>query len=424
MTSKTNASDLAGLTIGSPDVQECPYGYYEHMREHEPVHYDRHTDLWMIADYDLAVEVLKNWKIFSSNIDMRTDVGGPDLGESNALFAKEGYFVPDVLTQVDPPQHTFFRSLIDRTFTGPVVKRMDEYLLDHAHELIDTFIDKGQCDFKEEFAVPLPLGVIADQLGAPKADLDRFRIWTDAFVETLGIMLSQERRLECTRLIIEYQHYFVDRINEKKAHPQEDILSGLVAARHEDGRALTYEELLALIQQLITAGNETTRNHLVASMLLLTKNPDLQESLRKDLSLIKKFVEESLRLESPVQGLFRITSQETDLGGYKIPRGAKIYLAYGSANRDDKQFPNADKLDLTRHNSTTHLAFGYGIHRCIGQMLARKELEIGISAILQRLDNIALKPGHAPIIHAPSFILRGIQALHITFSRIHGYKAH
>ena len=418
MTSETNLTKLADLTLGNPAVQECPYGYYKLMREQEPVHYDPHTDLWMVADYHLAVEVLKNWETFSSQIDMRTDVGGPDLAESNALFAKDGYIVPDVLTQADPPRHTFYRSLIGKAFTGPVVKRMDEYLVDHANELIDAFISKGQCDFKEEFAVPLPLGVIADQVGAPRSDIHRFRIWTDAFVETLGIMLSPERRLECTKLIIEYQHYFVDRINEKKANPQEDILSGLVAARHEDGQPLTYEELLAILQQLMTAGNETTRNHLVASMKLLIEEPNLQIILRNDAAMVKKFVEESLRLESPTQGLFRIANHDTELGGYNVPKGAKIYLSYGSANRDDKQFPNADKLDITRHNATKHLAFGYGIHRCIGQMLARKELEIGISTILQRIENITLKPGHPPIAHTPSFILRSIESLHITFDKI------
>lgn len=418
MTSETKLADLANLTIGNAAVQTFPYAYYKLMREHDPVHYDSHTDLWMIADYDLALEVLKNWPVFSSEIDMRTDVGGPDLAASNALFAKEGYIVSDVFTQVDPPRHTFYRSLIDKAFTGQVVRRMDEYLIDHAAELIDAFIDRGHCDFKEEFAVPLPLGVIADQVGAPRSDIHRFRVWTDAFVETLGIMLSPERRLECTKHIIEYQHYFVERINEKKADPQEDILSGLVAACHEDGEHLTYEELLAIIQQLMTAGNETTRNHLVASIMMLIERPKLQAGLRRDPALVKKFVEESLRLESPVQGLFRIANQDTKLGGYKIPKGAKIYLAYGSANRDEQKFPAADELDVTRRNATQHLAFGYGIHRCIGQMLARKELEVGISTILQRLDNITLKPGHSPIVYTPSFILRGIESLHITFEKI------
>ena len=214
-----------------------------------------HTDLWMIASHELAVEALTNWKVFSSAIDLRRDVGGPDTAESDALFEKEGYLVRDVLTQVDPPRHTVFRKLVDRTFTGPVVRRMEEYLTLHAGQLIDAFIDRGRCDFFNEFAVPLPLGVIADQLGVPQEDMPRFKTWSDAFIETLGIMLSPERKLECTQLIIEYQHYFVDRIEEKKFNPEDDILSGLVAARHEDGSELSTEELLALVQQLLVAGN-------------------------------------------------------------------------------------------------------------------------------------------------------------------------
>ena len=410
--------DLDTFTIANPKVQECPYAYYRAMQDQEAVHYDPQTDLWMIADYDLAVEALRNWDVFSSAIDMRTDVGGPDTSESDALFAQEGYIVHDVLSQVDPPRHTVFRQLVDRTFTAPVVRRMEGYLTRHTERLIDGFIDKGCCDFFADFAVPLPLGVIADQLGAPHEDLPRFEIWTDAIIETLGIMLSAERKLECTRLIIEFQHYFVDRIAEKRRHPADDILSELLAARHEDGRELSTEELLAVIQQLLVAGNETTRNHLAKSLLLLIENPDQQQLLRADPSLVANFVEESLRMESPVQGLFRTTKEDTVLGGYAIPKGAKIYLAYGAANRDEKMFPRADTLDVHRKNAVRHLAFGQGIHRCIGQMLARKELEIAITALLRRLDNIALDQAYPYPEHAPSFILRGLTSLHITFTTV------
>lgn len=413
-----SSKTLDAYTIADPEVQQCPYPYYKAMHDQAPVYHDSKTDLWMIADYDLAVEALTNWEVFSSEIDMRTDVGGPDSSESDALFEAEGYVVKDVLSQVDPPSHTFYRKLVDRAFTAPVVRRMEDYLVHHTEQLIDGFIDKGRCDFLNEFAVPLPLGVIADQLGAPQEDLDKFKIWTDAIIETLGIMLSPERKLECTKLIIAYQHYFVDRIAEKKAHPENDLLSGLVAARHEDGRELSTEELLALIQQLLVAGNETTRNHLAKSVLLLIEHPDQQKILREDLSLVPNFVEESLRLESPVQGLFRTASQDTVLGGYAIPKGAKIYLAYGAANRDDKTFERADQLDVRRKNANRHLAFSHGIHRCIGQMLARKELEIAVTAILKRLDNIALASDQPPPGHAPSFILRGLTDLHITFDAV------
>lgn len=416
MTEETKPLDA--LTIADPAVQQCPYPYYKAMHAQEAVHYDAATDLWMIADYDLAVEALTNWEVFSSEIDMRTDVGGPDTSESDALFKKDGYIVNDVLSQVDPPSHTFYRKLVDRTFTGPIVRRMEDYLTHHTQQLIDGFINQGRCDFFTAFAVPLPLGVIADQLGAPQSDLDKFKIWTDAIIETLGIMLSPERKLECTRLIIEYQHYFVERIAEKKQTPATDILSELVAATHDDGSSLSTEELLAIIQQLLVAGNETTRNHLAKSMLLLIEHPDQQQMLRDDLSLVPNFVEESLRLESPVQGLFRTATQDTVLGEYNIPKGAKIYVAYGAANRDDKKFAAAAKLDVTRKNANRHLAFSHGIHRCIGQMLARKELEIAITALLTRLDNIALDPNHSAPEHAPSFILRGLTSMHITFDAI------
>lgn len=412
------SKSLDDLTIADPTVQQCPYPYYKAMHDQEAVHYDAKTDLWMIADYDLAVEALTNWEVFSSEIDMRTDVGGPDTSESDALFEKDGYVVNDVLSQVDPPSHTFYRKLVDRTFTGPIVRRMEDYLTDHTEKLIDGFIDKGHCDFFTAFAVPLPLGVIADQLGAPQSDIGKFKIWTDAIIETLGIMLTPERKLECTRLIIDYQHYFVDRIAEKKANPGTDILSELVVATHEDGKPLSTEDLLAVIQQLLVAGNETTRNHLAKSLLLLIEHPDQQQMLRDDLSLVHNFVEESLRLESPVQGLFRTATQDTVLGQYKIPKGAKIYVAYGAANRDDKKFPDAATLDVTRKNANRHLAFSHGIHRCIGQMLARKELEVAITALLRRLDNIALDPSQPAPEHAPSFILRGLTTLHITFDAI------
>lgn len=414
---KEPAASPDDFTIADPAVQECPYDYYRALHEREPVHYDPNTDLWMIASYDLAVEALSNWKVFSSAIDMRRDVGGPDTAESDALFEKEGYMVHDVLTQVDPPRHAIFRKLVDRTFTVPVVRRMEDHLTRHTRQLIDGFIDRGRCDFFKDFAVPLPLGVIADQLGVPQTDMARFKAWSDAFIETLGIMLSPERKLECTRRIIEYQHYFVDRIEEKKSNPEDDILSGLVAARHEDGSELSTEELLALVQQLLVAGNETTRNHLAKSLLLLIDNPDQQELLRGDLSLVPNFVEESLRLESPVQGLFRVTTEDTTLGGREIPKGAKIYVAYGAANRDDNRFPQADTLDVGRKNAIRHLAFSHGIHRCIGQMLARKELEIAIRAILTRMTDIALDQAYPHPAHAPSFILRGLTSLHITFAR-------
>lgn len=413
-----NKATLSELSIADPGVQQCPYQYYQLMQSEDSIHYDAKTDLWMVAGYDLAIEVLSNWKVFSSQIDMRTEVGQTSSDESDALFRSQGYVVKDVLSQVDPPTHTFYRKLVDRAFTGPVVRRMEGYLEEHTQALIDAFINDGSCDFYEQFAIPLPLGVIADQLGVPQEDMAKFKVWTDAIIETLGVVLSPERKLACTELIIEFQHYFVNRISEKRAEPADDLLSGLVSATHPDGRDLTIEQLLALTQQLLVAGNETTRNHLAKSVLLLIENPEYQDRLRANPSLIPKFVEESLRIESPVQGLFRKTTEETVLGQRVLPKGAKLYVAYGAANRDEKMFPDANKIDLTRANTNRHLAFSNGIHRCIGQMLARKELEIALKSLTGQLANIRHATSVSTTEHVPSLILRGLKELHIKFDRV------
>jgi cytochrome P450 len=410
---------LSESSIIDRNVQQCPFPYYRLMHELDPVHYDAKADLYLVTRHDLLIEAARNVEIFSSEIDMRTDVGGPDTTNSDALFREKGWLVADVLSQVDPPRHTQFRAIVERLFTGPIVKRMETYIEAEVDRLIDAFIDTGEVDFYRQFAVPLPLGLIADQLGVPREDMEKFELWSGAIVETLGIMLSEERKLECTRLIIEFQHYFVNKMAERRESPQEDIISLIATARLDgEGPDLTTEERLALIQQLLVAGNETTRHHLAKCMLLLIHHPDQQALLRQDPSLIAGFVEESLRLEAPTQGLFRRVTRDYDLGGTVLPAGAKVMLLYGAANRDPSMFPQPNELDVTRDNARRHVAFGYGIHVCIGAMLARKELQVAYRRVLARMKNFALAEDHGPIEHLPSLILRSLKELRITFTPV------
>jgi cytochrome P450 len=416
MSSSTDA--LTSFSLADPAVQACPFEFYRLMHQSAPVHYDPTTDLWVVTTYDLVQQVLRDWQTFSSEIDMRRDVGGPDSSASDALFAAEGYVVRDVLSQADPPRHTLYRNLVDRAFTRAVVERLEEPLRRRAHTLVDDFATAGRSDFLADFAVPLTLGVIADLLGVPGRDIPRFKAWTDAIIETLGLMLDDARKLECTRRIMEFQHYFVARFEEKRKAPADDLLSQLVRSVHPDGRALETEELLALVQQLLVAGNETTRNHLAKSLLLLTGRPELQDRLRAEPRLIKAFVEESLRLESPVQGLFRIVTRDVCLGGVDLPRGAKLYVCYAAANRDGAVFPEPGQLDVERGNAHRHMAFGYGIHRCIGQMLARSELQVALEVLLGRLRGLRLAADQPEPEHVPSFILRGLRSLHVEFEAV------
>lgn len=408
-------------TLVDPQIQECPYEYYSAMHADEPVHYDEGADTYLITSYDLVAEAAKDVETFSSEMDLRREGGGPSSDKSDELFKRDGYLVEDVLTQVDPPRHTIFRNMVNMLFVGPVANKMESYIEAHVDTLIDSFIENGEVEFFSQFAIPLPLDLIADQLGVPREDKLKFKAWTDAIIETLGIMLTEERKLECTALIIEFQNYFVEKMEEKRDQPSDDIISTIAVARNEEEkREFTVEERLALIQQILVAGNETTRNHLAKSMMFLSEYPEVQTKLRDDPSLIKNFIEETLRLESPVQGMFRKTTKDIEFGGTHIPSGSKVLLMYAAANRDPEHFPNPDQLDISRKNAKRHLAFASGPHACIGAMLARKEIHVAIRQILRRLDNIALKDDHPPIRHKPNLILRGMDGeLNLTFTQHH-----
>lgn len=409
---------LAELTLADPTVHRCPFGYYATMQAEAPVHYDRHTDLWMITRYEDVVAAASAWDAFSSHIDMRRDVSNVDPTEADELFRREGYFVEDVLSQVDPPRHTSFRKLVEKLFTGPAVKRMHDYLDAHVNELIDTFIDQGRADFYDAFAVPLPVDVIADQLGLPRTDGRLLKRWTDSFIASFDATISAERKLDCVKDILQFQKYFVAKRDEKLASPGLDLLSMLVAARKEDGEPLSIEEYLALCAQLMVAGNETTRNELLAGMYKLATDAALQQTLRASPALIPKFVDEMLRLEAPAQGLYRRCTRDTSLGGVTIPQGAKVLLLFGAGNRDPRMFPNPSHVDLERPNGNRHLAFGYGIHSCIGRTLAVAELTLAFTRLLERLDEIRLAPDVPPPTIIPHFNMRGLNGLSIVFKKI------
>jgi cytochrome P450 len=406
---------LRGMTMADPAINECPYDYYARMHAEAPVHFDEKMGLWLVTRHADIVEASHKWEVFSSRIDMRRDVSTIDPTEADQLFLREGWLVADVLSQVDPPRHTTFRRMVERLFTGPVVKRMHDYLDQHVLELMAPFERRGHADFLAEFALLLPLDVIADQLGLPRTDGALLRRWSDAFIASFDPTIDAARKLELCRIILEFQRYFVAWRTRKAELPGDDLLSMLVATRREDGQPLSTEEYLALCAQLMVAGSETTRNHLLSMMLLLCDDPALQQRLRADPAQVPRFVEESLRLESPVQGLYRRTTREVELGGLRIPAGAIVMVMFGAANRDPAMFPESARLDLGRANANRHMAFGYGIHGCIGRTLATAELGIATRRLLERLGPIRLSAAHPRPRHAFHFNMRALESLHIEF---------
>lgn len=405
-------------SLADPAVQQCPYHLYATLHRESPVYFDPVMNLYLITRYEDVVAASLDFETFSSHIDMRRDVALADVSPSDALYREQGWVVEDVLSQVDPPRHTIFRKIVDRLFTGPAVKRLHGDLDTHVNELIDGFAMRGRADFLGEFALRLPIDVIADQLGLPRTAGADIKRWTDAYIESFDPTISPEHKLECTRRIIEFQNYFMARRAEKIAAPAADLLSMLAVAERPDGERLSDEEYLALCAQLMVAGNETTRNHLMAAMRMLVDDPALQSRLRAAPDLIPRFIDESLRLESPAQGLYRRCTRETTIAGTTIPAGAIVLLMFAAGNRDAHQFPNPEALDLARPNANRHLAFGHGIHSCIGRTLATAELTFAITRLLERLGDIRLDPQHPPLRYKPHFNMRALESLHIVFTPI------
>jgi cytochrome P450 len=317
----------------------------------------------------------------------------------------------------DPPSHTRYRKMVDYAFTPKRVRVLKPSMDEIVNMLIDGFIDRGRVELIHEFAVPVPLYVIADQLGVPRDDAPKFKIWSDASVAPLGLMLTDDEWIDSATKLLEFQRYFVAALDERRQNPRDDLLSALLEVRDDEGKPLDNGELLSIISQVLVAGNETTTNSIAAGMTLLIDNPDQQKMLRDDASRIPTFVEETLRLESAVQGLFRVVKQDTELGGYAIPQGARVMLRYAAANRDAAKFGCPHQLDVERSNAGAHLAFGAGIHHCLGAQLARYEMIAAFQAILARMDNLAYAPSGNSFQHHPHLCLRGLKELWITFDR-------
>mgnify|MGYP002700062289 CR=1 FL=1 len=400
------------------DVQKCPFDFYKAMRSECPVYEMPETGFYIVSKYDDCMAALRDPMVFSSKMGFRVIENSEEV---DRILEEGGYGDQvDTLVTNDPPSHTRYRQYVNRAFTVQRVSGMEPYIQKIISDTFADIGDKNHMEVVSEFAIPIPMKIIADQLGVSRDDMGKFKEWSDGAVEPLGGLITPERHIEVTKLMVEFQHYFADRIKERqdaKEGVYDDMLNDLVQARVEGEEPLDYRELLSILLQLLVAGNETTTNTIASGVLLLCRNPALLNEIYEDDSKAEKFAEEVLRLESPVQGLFRMTTQDTELGGVKIPEGSMLNLRYASANRDEKIFPDSENMDLGRKGIRRHLAFGSGIHSCIGSQLARKELEYTFSFLAKQLSHIELDPQDQPVEYHPSLILRGIKKLDVSFVR-------
>ena len=413
-------SDITQQILVSPEVLECPYPFFERVRNEAPVH-QTPLGFWLVSRYDDVMAVVRDTERFSSN--MRNSFTAPAPSDELRAIQAEAYPSVNTLLTNDPPSHTQFRALVNKAFTPKRVAQLEGEIRQITNDLIDRWVDGGRVELVSEFAVGLPLTVIADALGVYRADMPAFKRWSDDSVAPLSGMLSPERQLECARSRVEMQRYMAERCRERETDPRDDLLSDLVQARFDSGERageqLSMPELLNVIEQLLVAGNETTTKLIAAGMLALLEHPAQMMAVRADRSLIPNLVEEALRYESPVQMLPRVAKVDVEVGGVAVPAGSILMMMYGCANRDDAKYPGAAAFDVTRDNARTHLAFGQGPHFCPGAALARSEARIAFELLFDRCADWALDTSvDAPTHRELSMTLRGLSALHLTYTPI------
>ncbi len=395
----------------APGTVECPFPFYAALRDQAPVYRVPNREWFLVSTFDVATEVLKNPELFSS----ASSVGVPAGPGGQHPTPTDG--VHTLLT-ADPPVHSHYRTLVNKAFSVRRVAAMDGAVRTLAEEMISDFLPSGVVELGDAFAVPLPLVVICDMLGLPRSDLRQFKKWSDGIAQ-LGGLVTDDELVEIQQGYIEFAAYLVERVEERRRNPRDDIMNDLITLMFTapDGaeRPLTMAEIISILPQLLVAGNETTTNTITSGIALLIEHPDQMSAVREDRTLIPNLVEEVLRLESPVQCHFRRATHDTVLAGVPIPEGAGVGVLYAAANRDNNQFEQAERFDVRRPNARTHLAFSQGIHFCVGAPLARLEARIAFEALFDKLHDMRLAPGRNDLRHVPSFTHRGLRELWIEF---------
>lgn len=437
---------VESIDLFTPEFIENPYDVYAMLRENAPVFLIAGMDFWVVSRYEDCRYILHHPDLFRQG-----DIGG-ELVEQNvamleafaemlgdgfstdqarSLVAGEGlipalgriaerlggYRLVDTLVTCDPPAHTVYRTLVDGVmqFTQRV-RDMEPQIHAIANEFIDTFASRGSADLMREYAYPLPVSVILEILGLPRSDTERAKRWSDLILAPLAGSLTKEQTRDAVNALLEWQLYMADALESRRSHPRDDVLTAFANAEIE-GRALEMPELLSILMQLFVAGHETTTNTIGSAAWLILSDEARRNSLIADPTRIPVAVEETLRLEAPVQGLFRQAVRDVEVGGVAIPAGGKIFVLYAAANRDGMRFPKPNEMDLERPNARDHFSFGHGPHLCVGAPLGRRESQIALDVLLTRLKDLRLASGR-DIGHIPHAFLRGIVELKVEFDPI------
>lgn len=365
-----------------------PFLGWSRARHEAPIFYSSKHDVWWVSRYDDIARVLADPITFSNGNALKAPEVPPDLAAITGGLPWE-----HTLTVMDPPDHTRLRRLFQLALTPRFIAEREAAIRQIADDLIDAFPVGQPFDFVTSFGQPLPLYVITEMVGAPRSDAPLFRTWTDAFFKFLGsgAALTEDEKEYLVGEIRELMLYCRDFIEERRASPKDDLATQFIFATTDEGEpSLTGAELSAAIISLFAAGNETSASLISQTMHSLLRRPDDWASVKSDGSMIPLVLEESLRYTGPVKGVQRTVMNDCEVGGVNLAAGQQLYLLLGSAGRDENFWDDADEFDPHRPDLNQHLAFGKGIHLCVGAPLARLEGRVSLTALTERVPDLRL----------------------------------
>ena len=356
-----------------------PYETYTKLRERDPMHRSSLTGAWVLSRHEDCDAVLRDHKRFSNDArnanDPANDVAG-NLEDTHSML------------MLDPPDHTRLRSLVSMAFTPKALEAWRPRIEAIVDRLLAEATSEGEVDMLEALAVPLPTMVIAEMLGIPTDDLPQFKLWSDHVSRTLEPTITPDELKLAQQSNKELAAYFEGIIEERRTDPRDDLVSQLIAAE-EAGDQLAHDELQVTLRLILIAGNETTTNLIGNGLLALLRHPDQLERLRQEPELMETAIDELLRYDSPVQTDGRTALEDIEWNGELIKQGQQVFLLLGAANRDPAEFPDPDRLDISR-GSKRHMSFGRGIHHCLGAPLARIEAQVALEKLLERYESLEL----------------------------------
>lgn len=419
------------------DTLTNPYPFFRALREREPVFREPRYGVYLVTRYEDIVSVARRPEVFSSVVAATGPLTPlPERSEGGSVDDqierhRENLGRKSLLT-LDLPDHQRYRLLVNKLFSPRRLKDVEDYVRTLSHALIDEFIDRRRVEFIDGFAGPLPFLVIADLLGVPREDHEEFKRRLRGEQFRIGNPNAPQltHRREQNKAdaggvssdLMEYLYgYFRKYIADRRENPRGDIMSQLATSTFPHSTEVpSVEDIVGLAHILFGAGQETTVRLFTTGMQILLARPDVMEAVCQDHSLIPNFIEETLRYDTPVKGLFRVAREDAEIGDVTVPAGSIIMLLWGAGNRDPEQFPTPESFDLYRREANRTLSFGHGIHFCVGAPLARMEARIGWEAFLSRVTNLRRAPDDGEYAYLPSFIIRGLNHLHLEFDPLPG----